>query len=92
MRYEHRKMRADFEAWWYAPEQRELRMSCAPEWGYKIWKTSREEMVITIPPTNDCISDDTDRGYQICHDMVRLELENQGLNYHVKGSERWGKS
>ncbi|AYX14004.1 hypothetical protein GBL98_21085 [Yersinia pseudotuberculosis] len=44
------KSQSDFEAWWNAPEQAELRNSCAMGWGFRIWKASRESIENKAPP------------------------------------------
>lgn len=33
-----------FEAWFYAPEQKELRESCAPGWAYRTWQAAIASM------------------------------------------------
>lgn len=33
-----------FEAWFYAPEQKELRESCAPGWAYRTWQAATASM------------------------------------------------
>lgn len=43
------KSQSDFEAWWNALEQAELRDSCAMGWGFRIWKASRESIVVALP-------------------------------------------
>ncbi|CNG28414.1 hypothetical protein [Yersinia kristensenii] len=43
------KSREAFEAWWNAPEQAELRNSCIMGWGFRIWKASRESLLIDLP-------------------------------------------
>lgn len=43
------KSQSDFEAWWNAPEQAELRNSCAMGWGFRIWKASRESIEVELP-------------------------------------------
>lgn len=35
------KMWVEFEAFWNAPEQEELRMSCAKGWAFEVWQASR---------------------------------------------------
>ncbi|WP_050928786.1 hypothetical protein [Yersinia enterocolitica] len=44
------KSQSDFEDWWNAPEQAELRNSCAMWWGFRIWKAGRESIEVVIPP------------------------------------------
>lgn len=44
------KSQSDFEAWWNAQEQAELRNSCAMGWGFRIWKAGRESIEVVIPP------------------------------------------
>ncbi|TBL49904.1 hypothetical protein EYY98_10630 [Obesumbacterium proteus] len=41
--------REQFEAWWNADEQEELRKSCAMGWGLKIWQASREAVEVELP-------------------------------------------
>ncbi|BCU55133.1 hypothetical protein [Enterobacter kobei] len=36
--------RENFEAWFYAPEQKELRESCAPGWAYRTWQAATASM------------------------------------------------
>ncbi|HFI1947347.1 TPA: hypothetical protein ACPZRO_001373 [Yersinia enterocolitica] len=48
------KSQSDFEAWWNAPEQAELRNSCAMGWGFRIWKAARESLVVDIPEEMTC--------------------------------------
>ncbi|MGP2470881.1 hypothetical protein V1956_20230 [Yersinia sp. 2540 StPb PI] len=43
------KSQSDFEAWWNAPEQAELRSSCAMGWGFRIWKSARESISVELP-------------------------------------------
>ncbi|CNF52148.1 hypothetical protein [Yersinia frederiksenii] len=43
------KSQSDFEAWWNAPEQAELRNSCAMGWGFRIWKAARESIEVELP-------------------------------------------
>src|SRR5690606_16595388 len=38
-----------FDAFWSAPEQEELRMSCAKGWALAVWKASRASMVVKLP-------------------------------------------
>ncbi|WP_158784753.1 hypothetical protein [Pantoea sp. BAV 3049] len=44
------KIYEEFASWWSAPEQEELRKSCAQGWGWKIWKASRAALVVKLPP------------------------------------------
>ncbi|EOZ1744554.1 hypothetical protein ACQPRD_003777 [Yersinia enterocolitica] len=46
------KSQSDFEAWWNAPEQAELRNSCAMGWGFRIWKAARESIEVELPTRN----------------------------------------
>ena len=45
------QINAAFEKWWTAPEQHEVRISCAKGWGFKIWQASRAAIVVTLPST-----------------------------------------
>lgn len=38
-----------FDAFWSAPEQEELRMSCAKGWALSVWKASRASMEVKLP-------------------------------------------
>ncbi|WP_186372009.1 DNA-directed RNA polymerase subunit alpha C-terminal domain-containing protein [Yersinia alsatica] len=42
--------REEFEKWWIAPEQTELRESCSMGWASKIWQASRESIEKKAPP------------------------------------------
>ncbi|MDA5482873.1 hypothetical protein PGS49_19805 [Yersinia intermedia] len=44
----------EFQAWWNAPEQAELRNSCAMGWGFRIWKAARESIEVDIPEEMTC--------------------------------------
>lgn len=37
---ERRRNWRAFLSWWCAPEQQELRYSCAQGWGWKIWQAA----------------------------------------------------
>ncbi len=58
---------AEFDKWWHAPEQHELRISCAKGWGFRIWQASRSELLIELPSwdsydtTQQIISEAADR-------------------------------
>ena len=39
----------DFEKWWIAPEQAELRSMLAMGWGFRIWKAARESIEVDLP-------------------------------------------
>lgn len=43
------KMREEFETFWLAPEQAELRASCAQGWAFEVWHASRAALVIKLP-------------------------------------------
>lgn len=45
------KSREEFEAWWNAPEQAELRNMLAMGWGFRVWKAARESMIINTSCT-----------------------------------------
>ncbi|SFQ46894.1 hypothetical protein SAMN05216229_12366 [Geopseudomonas sagittaria] len=47
----------DFTAWFEAPEQADLRLSCSRGWAELIWQASRAAVVVELPDTwspNDC--------------------------------------
>ncbi|WP_145533488.1 hypothetical protein [Yersinia alsatica] len=48
------KSREEFEAWWNAPEQAELRSMLAMGWGFRIWKAARESIEVDIPEEMTC--------------------------------------
>lgn len=48
------KSQSDFEAWWNAPEQAELRSMLAMGWGFRIWKAARESIEVDIPEEMTC--------------------------------------
>lgn len=39
----------EFANWWRAPEQEELRKSCAMGWGRYIWQASRAALKVELP-------------------------------------------
>lgn len=43
------KMRAEFEAFWGAPDQAELRASCAQGWAFEVWQAYRASMEVKLP-------------------------------------------
>lgn len=47
------KVRAEFEAFWNAPEQDELRASCAQGWAFEVWQASRAALVVELPERAD---------------------------------------
>ena len=58
------KSQSDFEAWWNAPEQAELRSMLAMGWGFRIWKAARESIEVDIdwPEANDDFWKDGEEG------------------------------
>lgn len=56
---------------------------------YQGWKASRQCLTVNLPPVCDCHSDDTDKGYDICHYRVQDNLKSQGLNFQIEGADRW---
>lgn len=44
-------MTDDFTAWFEAPEQAELRLSCSRGWAELIWQASRAAVVVELPTT-----------------------------------------
>lgn len=47
------KMWVEFEVFWNAPEQDELRMSCAKGWAFEVWRASRAALVVDLPKQYD---------------------------------------
>lgn len=39
----------EFETFWNAPEQEELRMSCAKGWAFEVWQASRAALEVELP-------------------------------------------
>lgn len=44
-----KRNREEFEAFWLAPEQAELRASCAQGWAFEVWQASRAALVVELP-------------------------------------------
>lgn len=68
------KSRKEFEAWWNAPEQAELRNSCAMGWGFRIWKAARESIEVELS--------------ELCGDGENDTDYTEGLNDGINQSAR----
>ena len=68
------KSQSDFEAWWNAPEQAELRNSCAMGWGFRIWKAARESIEVELS--------------ELCGDGENDTDYTEGLNDGINQSAR----
>ncbi|HHH0014558.1 TPA: hypothetical protein ACPZCR_004565 [Yersinia enterocolitica] len=76
------KSQSDFEAWWNAPEQAELRNSCAMGWGFRIWKAARESIEVELPE-KVFEEDDFDNGHNWAIDYCAESLRTTGIR--IKG-------
>lgn len=74
------KSQSDFEAWWNAPEQAELRNSCAIGWGFRIWTASRESIEVELPTQDEY--DDPLSAYNAISDCKKI-LRTAGIR--IKG-------
>lgn len=50
-------MTDDFTAWFAAPEQAELRLSCSRGWAELIWQASRAAVVVELPAVEAWLND-----------------------------------
>lgn len=69
------KSQSDFEAWWNAPEQAELRNSCAMGWGFRIWKAARESIEVELPKRQSIYASGYGDGYFVPN------ISGEGLDY-----------
>lgn len=69
------KSQSDFEAWWNAPEQAELRNSCAMGWGFRIWKAGRESIEVELPKRQSLYASGYGDGYFVPN------ISGEGLDY-----------
>ncbi|ELY5242779.1 hypothetical protein SM868_004379 [Yersinia enterocolitica] len=69
------KSQSDFEAWWNAPEQAELRNSCAMGWGFRIWKAARESIEVELPKRQSLYASGYGDGYFVPN------ISGEGLDY-----------
>lgn len=86
------KSQSDFEAWWNAPEQAELRNSCAMGWGFRIWKAARESIEVELPMRlSPCRSG---YGYTLIPNDIgeALEYEQVVGKLHAQGIRIKGES
>lgn len=92
------QMRSDFENW-YAQKycmlgddfdrrnERYVYKNVHLMW--EAWQASRQAIEIEMPPVCDCHSDDTDKGYDICHYRTQEYLNKQGFKFRIEGADRW---
>ena len=86
------KSRKEFEAWWNAPEQAELRNSCAMGWGFRIWKAARKSIEVELPMRlSPCRSG---YGYTLIPNDIgeALEYDNVVEKLHAQGIRIKGES
>lgn len=78
----------EFANWWRAPEQEELRKSCAMGWGRYIWQASRAALKVELPagkPWFAAVTEEEElrkhRGYgwNDCLDAVGEALQQAGI-------------
>lgn len=74
------KSRKEFEAWWNAPEQAELRNMLAMGWGFRLWKAARESLVVELPTQDEY--DDPLSAYNAISDCKKI-LRTAGIR--IKG-------
>lgn len=74
------KSREEFEAWWNAPEQAELRNMLAMGWGFRLWKAARESLVVELPTQDEY--DDPLSAYNAISDCKKI-LRTAGIR--IKG-------
>lgn len=75
-------MTDDFTAWFSAPEQAELRLSCSKGWAELIWQASRAAVVIELPirpAVSMFASIGEARCAQEAHDRVHKAIEAAGV-------------
>lgn len=72
----------EFQAWWNAPEQAELRNSCTMGWGFRIWKAARESIVVERISPTDVPPDVVYQlgGAGLSHSMAICEAYSTGFN------------
>lgn len=77
------KMRAEFEAFWIAPEQAELRASCAQGWAFEVWQASRASLVVELPmidiSLSSCRTDEWCEGVVHATGKYREAIEAAGV-------------
>lgn len=75
------QMRAEFEVFWNAPEQEELRMSCAKGWVFEVWQASRAALVIELPERVEKETGYTedDEFYNLAVDRCQQAIEAAGV-------------
>lgn len=78
---------AEFEKWWHAPEQHELRISCAKGWGFRIWQASREVLVVKLPGEPFYPDGDIDCPLAVNLDDVKSACIGVGINLIVRGEK-----
>ncbi|HEF7236984.1 TPA: hypothetical protein SAZ35_004574 [Yersinia enterocolitica] len=80
------KSQSDFEAWWNAPEQAELRNSCAMGWGFRIWKAARESIEVERISPTDVPPDVVYQlgGAGLSHSMAICEAYSTGFNVALR--------
>lgn len=76
------KSREEFEAWWNAPEQAELRNMLAMGWGFRIWKAARESIEVELPE-KVFEEDDFDNGHNCAIEYCSAALRTAGIR--IKG-------
>ncbi|HFN0053775.1 TPA: hypothetical protein ACMY33_001272 [Yersinia enterocolitica] len=72
----------EFQAWWNAPEQAELRNNCAMGWGFRIWKAARESIEIEIPYASSAFDYNVDVNVLEVTEVIEL-LRTAGIR--IKG-------
>ena len=74
----------EFANWWRAPEQEELRKSCAMGWGRYIWQASRAALKVELPmlmkqSSSETYTDGVRAGWNACRDELQENLQQAGI-------------
>ncbi|ANI14432.1 hypothetical protein A9C11_10750 [Pseudomonas citronellolis] len=73
-------IREEFETYWKADEQEELRKSCAKGWAERIWQASRAALKVELPDNSARAgSDPYQDGYYACREEVEEALQQAGI-------------
>ena len=89
------QIRSEFEAWISSNGWSTARVSESEyihervQLMWTAWQASRAEIEIELPPVCDAHSDDTDKGYDICHYRTQEYLNKQGFKFSIEGADRW---
>ena len=75
--------RKAFEEWWNAPEQSELRKSCAQGWGEYIWNAALDSVCVHLPKVKEVSGYSEEiadaMGFNDALEYCREAIEREGL-------------